>query len=539
MPPIFKAGNRELYGSQQVIVEPGTMGQNDSWHGGASIVHVPDGTPNGRLIAAWLNWVGQPFTYYPVPVGWEGGIWTSESTDLGVTWGAPQRIIDPLTAPNMNCIAHMSYDPVRDKLLLVYYDIVYRGNQPGASVPYDGALNANRCHYRECPNVTAGGRTWSADRVLDGHTGYTSSDAGTGDGVAAPHNLIVLPNGDYLLSLYGRDNVVTSGYNTTYSRVMRSQDGGANWTALGIIASASQTLGIMNAEPAIVRLDTGRILCVMRVQNAVTGGQGAYYTNYSDDGGVTWSAPTNIGFGVYGGPNMPAIYQTVSGDVLLGTNAPSTLGIRISQSKDRGATWSTAADIVPTSGGAFLGAMFAEASPYDYDGNVMLAWCEEAQTAHGGAGLWASGNYGSGLTQGWTKFTRLTSAITNPDWNEVAEGYGNTVSSGYGDAETYTPPPASITVDPASTVWQQSGTSIIARVNPDGPAAVSAVVEHTDGGLVRFRGANASRFEISLDGATWASTATVAAGATDVFLRVTPEPEDSGATLVAEIGVPV
>ena len=535
MPPIFKAGNRELYGSQQVIVEPGTMGQNDSWHGGASLVHVPDGTANGRLIASWLNWVGQPFTYYPVPSGWEGGIWASESTDLGATWGTPYRIVDPMTQPNMNCIAHMAYDAVRDKLMLVWYDILHR-------TPYtDGVRNANRCHYQECLNVSTGNRTWGTNRILDGNTGFTDSDAGL-DGSACPHNLIVLRDGSYLLSMYGRDHLGTTvdAYDTTYSRVMRSTDGGANWTASGRIASPSQTLNKMNAEPAIVELDltvgsNPRILCVMRVQGQDS--TKAYYTNYSDDGGATWSTPTDTGFAIYGGPNMPAIYQTTSGDVLLAVNPPSSFGISIRESKDSGATWSIAATVVPTSGGAFLGAMFVEATPYDYDGNVMLAWCEEAQTAHGGAGLWASGNYGSGLTQGWTKFTRLTSAITNPDWNEVAEGYGNTVSSGYGDATAYAPPPGSLTIDAASTAWEQIDTSIIVRVTADGPASVPAVVTSSQGGLVRYRGADADLFEISLDGTTWSSSADVPVGETDVFLRVTPE--TPGTTLSAEIGVPV
>lgn len=534
MPPIFKSGNRELYGSQQVIEPPGTMGTNDSWHGGASLVHVNDGSANGILIASWLNWVGQPFTYVPVPAGWEDGIWASESTDLGATWGTPYQAIGPLTQPNMNCIAHMSYDSVRDKLLLVYYDIIYRGNLwPGPSA-YDGSLNANRCHYRECANVSAGNRTWSADRTLDGNTGYTASDAG-GAGVAAPHNLVVLDNGDYLLSLYGVDALPYG--NTCYSRIMRSTDGGATWTALGVIATAAQTGNIGNYEPAIVKLDTGRILCVMRVQDSVTGGGGAYFQNHSDDGGATWSTPTNLNFTISGGPNMPAIYQTTSGDVLLATNVATGLGIRVHQSKDRGASWSTAAIVTPTSGGAFLGAMFAEATQQDYDGNVLLAWCEEAGTSHGGAGLWSSGLYGSGITQGWTKFTRLTSAITNPDWNEVAEGYGNTVSAGYGAATAYAPPPGSLTIDAASTAWEQIDTSIIVRVTADGPASVPAVVTSSQGGLVRYRGADADLFEISLDGTTWSSSADVPVGETDVFLRVTPEAPAT--TLTAEIGVPV
>lgn len=115
-------------------------------------------------------------------------------------------------------------------------------------------------------------------------------------------------------------------------------------------------------------------------------------------------------------------------------------------------------------------------------------------------------------------------------------GYGNTVSSGYGDAELYVPA-ATLTIDPASGAWEQIDTQIIVRVTADAPATVTAVVTSTDGGLVRYRGADADLFEVSLDGEDWNSTADVPAGETTVHLRVIPEA--AGTTLSAEIGVPV
>lgn len=115
------------------------------------------------------------------------------------------------------------------------------------------------------------------------------------------------------------------------------------------------------------------------------------------------------------------------------------------------------------------------------------------------------------------------------------EGYGESISSGYGAATAYTPPSASFTIDPASTAWEQIDTSIIVRVTSD-PSTVTATVGSTEGGLVRFRGTNASLFAVSLDGSTWLPHLDVAAGETTVYLRVTPAEPDT--TLSAEIGAP-
>lgn len=117
-----------------------------------------------------------------------------------------------------------------------------------------------------------------------------------------------------------------------------------------------------------------------------------------------------------------------------------------------------------------------------------------------------------------------------------AEGYGNTTSSGYGEATAYTPPSASLAIDPASTAWEQIGTTIIVRVTAD-PSIVSVVFTSSAGGLVRFGGADADLFEVSLDGTTWVSMVDIPVGETDGFLRVTPE--TPGTTLSADIGVPV
>lgn len=121
----------------------------------------------------------------------------------------------------------------------------------------------------------------------------------------------------------------------------------------------------------------------------------------------------------------------------------------------------------------------------------------------------------------------------------TADGYGSTTSAGYGTATAFDPSDASLTIDPASTAWEQVDTSIIVRTTAATPPlarTVTATVYSPAGGLLRLRGTDASLFAVSLDGTTWASTIDVPAGTTTVHLAVTPV--TPGTTLTAEIGIP-
>lgn len=356
-----------------------------------------------------------------------------------------------------------------------------------------------KCPAGSNPRVAA---SWTTP-VLTWATGPSIS------GYTATSDLLELPNGDLLLFTYGGTTIPRDDYRCD---VYKSTDGGATWAWFSELFDPADTPGHTYgmAEPQVERLDDGTVYAIYRA----VASPWEVWAKTSTDDCATWSAETLIASNVV---NRVGLCLSPDGDLILPYNEFGT-ALKFRQ-KFGSAAWGSAVSCGGPSANVF-------ASPYNIGTpgvtpDAAIVYADEV----------------AGQTQ--ASVSRLELTRGSDVVLHYATGYGNTVSAGYGDAETYTPPPASITVDPASTVWQQSGTSIIARVNPDGPAAVSAVVEHTDGGLVRFRGANASRFEISLDGATWASTATVAAGATDVFLRVTPEPEDSGATLVAEIGVPV
>lgn len=117
----------------------------------------------------------------------------------------------------------------------------------------------------------------------------------------------------------------------------------------------------------------------------------------------------------------------------------------------------------------------------------------------------------------------------------LATGYGNNTNTGYGDATVETDS-ASLLVLPSSSAWEQVGSSIFVRT-VDEPCSVQATVTGTAGGLLRFAGTDADKFDASLNGTTWASPIDIPEGTVTVYLRVTPDAP--GVTLTAEIGVPV
>lgn len=141
-----------------------------------------------------------------------------------------------------------------------------------------------------------------------------------------------------------------------------------------------------------------------------------------------------------------------------------------------------------------------------------------------------SGEHGDASNWVWADFSGWLSSVF-----DVAEGYGNTVSSGYGAATAYHL--VRLVVDPTSTEWSQVDALISVRVSAAETSTVAATVTSTGGGLIRYRGADAGLFEVSLDGTTWATAVDVPTGTSTVYLRVTPA--TAGSTLSAEVGVPV
>lgn len=137
---------------------------------------------------------------------------------------------------------------------------------------------------------------------------------------------------------------------------------------------------------------------------------------------------------------------------------------------------------------------------------------------------------------------------------------GSAVGNGaYGDVTTYVPPlsigvakwdavPAFLSSEPTvsaayvapltivgATGWSQAGAALTV-VAGGGSTDTQADVYSASGGALRFSGAHASRFRASLDGTSWATSVTLPAGGSSIYLRVTPQVGDT--VLSASVGVP-
>jgi len=310
---------------------------------------------------------------------------------------------------------------------------------------------------------------------------------------------------------------------TAWQCLVRTTDRGVTWKEYGGVPFPVQ-VDWQFAEASLFWTPAGRLCCMARVKEVPLAEPDDYgmWVNFSDDEGATWGTPQKA-FGSSASRPMEVVGP--EGDILVGYRSViGSPGAELSgptkwrQSWDDGITWNVATTmpLVPLGISAYGQGIVLDDTP-GVDGNIGIMYQEE----------------GGAPQQGVAYLTTFTKPA---GWVPTAAGYGDNVSSGYGTGEAYAQP-ATLTIDPASTAWEQIDTQIIVRVTADGPSTVEATIEGSAGGLVRFRGADADLFQVSLDGTTWASAVDVPAGDTTIHLRVTPEAP--GTTLTAEIGVPV
>ena len=91
-----------------------------------------------------------------------------------------------------------------------------------------------------------------------------------------------------------------------------------------------------------------------------------------------------------------------------------------------------------------------------------------------------------------------------------------------------------LTLDP-DAFWHQSGTALTVHAAAGRRREVTGIVTSSTGGPCSFSGPDAADFEVSLNGTDWASSVTVPAGDTPIWLSA--EPSATGA-ISAELGVP-
>jgi BNR repeat-like domain/SPRY domain len=165
------------------------------------------------------------------------------------------------------------------------------------------------------------GVSWSAWLDLDAPSGFTQESFGAGP-------VVELPNGDLLVTVEG--SFTGQAVAERGSRLLRSTDGGLTWGSPVDIA-AYATYARAHYESKLVVLGGDNLLCLHRSTN----GPGDIYTNFSSNGGVTWTVPT-LAFPGYGAPNTVKLADGVLVSVLR-RNADAAASVYMSY--DSGATW--------------------------------------------------------------------------------------------------------------------------------------------------------------------------------------------------------
>ncbi len=121
-------------------------------------------------------------------------------------------------------------------------------------------------------------------------------------GLYVYRTIVDMGDGRWLLTMYGNfseDRLIPPNHSSRKevkymmrSLVLESRDQGRSWDYLATIAAPREgdPLGEGFVEPALTRLQDGRLLCVMR-----TGHHFPLYASWSEDGGKSWSDPVYTG----------------------------------------------------------------------------------------------------------------------------------------------------------------------------------------------------------------------------------------------------
>ncbi len=161
------------------------------------------------------------------------------------------------------------------------------------------------------------GRTWEGPIPVNtfpiadsGNSAYMCGGSGAG-------HVVELPDGGLLMPLMGgihRDGF-TGSRGLTVGETMRcfalrSDDGGDNWEYWSTIAYDPAQIRAFQ-EPSVVRLSSGRLICMMRVTVRPERFDNMWVA-HSDDDGITWSPPRRTA--LWGYP--PDVLQLQDGRVL-------------------------------------------------------------------------------------------------------------------------------------------------------------------------------------------------------------------------------
>lgn len=138
-----------------------------------------------------------------------------------------------------------------------------------------------------------------------------------------------------------------------------------------------------------------------------------------------------------------------------------------------------------------------------------------------------TGDHGDPSHWNWAAFAPFIARVFNPSLTPATE-------TDAAQQLTVSLRTSGLTLDPGA-YWQQSGTALTVQAAVGQRREATGVVTSSTGGQCSFRGADAADFEVSLNGTDWASSVTVPAGDTPVWLSVLTS---TPGAIAAEFGVP-
>ncbi|WP_165956676.1 sialidase family protein [Kribbella antibiotica] len=196
------------------------------------------------------------------------------SSDQGASW-RPQPSRNPMPNEQSYMLSKLRNG---DLLAISYHTFMRTGNRSAdveSTVSHDG------------------GQTWSAIRVgamttpvnMKPISSTTSRPGRTMGGFVLIHSVVEDPDGTLYQSGYG----YYDGDARYRQLLLRSTDGGLNWTTQSTIAYSATVNGEGFCEAAVARTADGSLLAVMR-----TGSYLQMYQVRSTDNGKTWTAPAPL-----------------------------------------------------------------------------------------------------------------------------------------------------------------------------------------------------------------------------------------------------
>lgn len=289
--------------------------------------------------------------------------------------------------------------------------------------------------------------------------------------------LELTPGGRIVVALYGTPTYPPWVDDECW--IAYTDDQGASWGMLSLLDNGNAHALSSSGEAQLALCSDGSVLAVYRT----IASPWETWARRSTNGCASWSSEWKIADNSI---NKTGMIRTPDGDHLICFGNGSTLNF--AQSWDNGATFAT-----PTNTG-LLANLYTQPFTIGAPGstpNVAIVY----------------GNELAGQTQSSVYYQELTRGGTAP---------------------------SSLAITPTA-VWSQSG-SVITLTNAPTPSVASASAYSPSGGVIRFMGTHADRFAASLDGVTYATTITISAGTSSIFLRVTPQPGDS--VISASVGIP-